>query len=187
MVKRVLQFMLGLKLCVLSLLSFGVAGIALGDAVEYHLLYALLYVTDVWVPDKAWGDMWASIPGVVFAYLLFCTAVLLGRLGVRLMFRFALSRVRFYWAAAVLWLGCLASEILYAAENRAGMSGCCIAGWCVLVLTFFLLIPLICGGEVASARRREGTVRQSRQSGKRKGVSPKVPEWHHSCRHRAGR
>jgi hypothetical protein len=153
MVKRVLQFMLGLKLCVLSLLSFGMAGIALGDAVEYHLLYVLLYVTDVWVPDKAWGDMWASIPGVVFAYLLFCTAVLLWRLGVRLMFRFALSRVRCYWAAAVLWLGCLASEILYAAENRAGMSGCCIAGWCVLVRTFFLLI-LLCLWRRSSAAEK---------------------------------
>jgi hypothetical protein len=153
MVKRVLQFMLGLKLCVLSLLSFGMAGIALGDAVEYHLLYALLYVTDVWVPDKAWGDMWASIPGVVFAYLLFCTAVLLGRLGVRLMFRFALSRVRFYWAAAVLWLGCLASEILFAAENRAGMSGCCIAGWCVLALTFILLILLCLWRRSSSAEK----------------------------------
>jgi hypothetical protein len=148
MVKRVLQFMLGLKLCVLSLLSFGMAGIALGDAVKYHLLYALLYVTDVWVPDKAWGDMWASIPGVVFAYLLFCTAVLLGRLGVRLMFRFALSRVRFYWAAAVLWLGCLASEFFFAA-----VSGGCIAGWCVLALTFILLILLCLWRRSSSAEK----------------------------------
>ena len=140
MVKRVLQFLVGLKLCILSLLPLGVAGGVLGDAVKYHLLYALLYVTDVWMPDKAWDDVWAALPGVVFAYLLFCTAVLLVRLGVRLMFRVALSRVRFYWSAAVLWLGCLASEILFAAEDRAGMTGCGVAGWCVLALTLLCLL-----------------------------------------------
>lgn len=153
MVKRVLQFLVGLKLCILSLLPLGVAGGVLGDAVKYHLLYALIYVSKGWMTDKVWEDVWASIPGVVFAYLLFCTAVLLGRLGVRLMFRFALSRVRFYWAAAVLWLGCLASEILFAAENRAGMMGCGVAGWCVFALTLALLVRLCLRGRSSAAKK----------------------------------
>ena len=153
MVKRVLQFLVGLKLCILSLLPLGVAGGVLGDAVKYHLLYALIYVSEGWMTDKVWEDVWGSLPGVVFAYLLFCTAVLLVRLGVRLMFRVALSRVRFYWSAAVLWLGGLASEILFAAEDRAGMTGCGVAGWCVLALTLALLVRLCLRGRSSAAKK----------------------------------
>ena len=155
MVKRVLQFLVGLKLCILSLLPLGVAGGVLGDAVKYHLLYALIYVSEGWMSDKVWADVWGSLPGVVFAYMLLCATVLLVRLGVRLMFRCVLSRVRFYWSAAVLWLGCLTSEVLFAAENRAGMMGCGAAGWCVFALTLALLVWLCLRGRSSAAKKSQ--------------------------------
>ena len=79
--------------------------------------------------------------------------MLLVRLGVRLMFRCVLSRVRFYWSAAVLWLGCLTSEVLFAAENRAGMMGCGVAGGGVFALTLALLVWLCLRGRSSAAKK----------------------------------
>jgi hypothetical protein len=84
----------------------------------------LVYLRQWWLqaPGKVWDDVWGALPGLVYAYLLFCGMFLVLRFAVRLMFNgFELFRVSFLWMAAVALLGLLVSEICYAAASRAGM------------------------------------------------------------------
>ena len=84
----------------------------------------LVYLRYWWLqaPGKVWDDVWNSLPGLVFAYLLFCGMFLVLRWAVRLMFNgFELYRVSFLWMGAVALLGLLVSEICCAAGSRAGM------------------------------------------------------------------
>ena len=84
----------------------------------------LVYLRYWWLqaPGKVWEDVWGSLPGLVFAYLLFCGMFLALRFAVRLMFNgFELFHVSFLWMAAVALLGLLVGEICYAAASRAGM------------------------------------------------------------------
>ena len=84
----------------------------------------LVYLRYWWLqaPGKVWEDVWGSLPGLVFAYLLFCGMFLALRFSVRLMFNgFELFHVSFLWMAAVALLGLLVGEICYAAASRAGM------------------------------------------------------------------
>ena len=84
----------------------------------------LVYLRYWWLqaPGKVWDDVWNSLPGLVFAYLLFCGMFLALRFAVRLMFNgVELFRVSFLWMAVVALLGLLVGEICYAAASRAGM------------------------------------------------------------------
>ena len=84
----------------------------------------LVYLRYWWLqaPGKVWEDVWDSLPGLVFAYLLFCGMFLVLRWAVRMMFNgFELFRVSFLWMGAVTLLGLLVSEICCAAGSRAGM------------------------------------------------------------------
>lgn len=84
----------------------------------------LVYLRYWWLqaPGKVWEDVWGALPGLVFAYLLFCGMFLVLRFAVRLMFNgFELFRVSFLWMAVVALLGLLVGEICYAAASRAGM------------------------------------------------------------------
>ena len=84
----------------------------------------LVYLRYWWLqaPGKVWDDVWNSLPGLVYACLLFCGMFLVLRWAVRLMFNgFELYRVSFLWMGAVALLGLLVSEICCAAGSRAGM------------------------------------------------------------------
>lgn len=84
----------------------------------------LVYLRYWWLqaPGKVWDDVWNSLPGLVYAYLLFCGMFMVLRWAVRLMFNgFELYRVSFLWMGAVALLGLLVSEICCAAGSRAGV------------------------------------------------------------------
>ena len=84
----------------------------------------LVYLRYWWLqaPGEVWEDVWGALPGLVFAYLLFCGMFLVLRFAVRLMFNgVELFRVSFLWMAVVALLGLLVGEICYAAASRAGM------------------------------------------------------------------
>lgn len=116
----------------------------------------LVYLRYWWLqaPGKVWDDVWASLPGLVYAYLLFCGMFLVLRWAVRLMFNgFELFRVSFLWMGAVALPGLLVSEICYAAGSRAGMLSGADWGDAWGFVTLGLLVGLCLLRRSASAQK----------------------------------
>lgn len=116
----------------------------------------LVYLRYWWLqaPGKVWDDVWNSLPGLVYAYLLFCGMFLVLQWAVRLMFNgFELFRVSFLCMGAVALLGLLVSEICCAAGSRAGMLSGADWGNAWAFITLVLLVGLCLLRRSASAQK----------------------------------
>lgn len=127
-------------------MAYSFIGRQTGDTLVYDEEAArMVYLRQWWWEDsgKVWEDVWAALPGLGYAWLLFAGASWVLRLGVSLMTGdFELYRVSFLWPPTVLLLGLLAAEICFAAGNRAGISGGEDWGNALSLVTLAVLIGL---------------------------------------------
>lgn len=120
-------------------------GRQVGDTLVHDADAARMAYLSQWrlAPGGVWEDVWSSLPGLTYACLLFAGAALLLRMGVSQMSGgFELYRVSFLWPTAVTLCGMLASEVCYAAGNRAGFSGGQAWGDAIFLVTLTVLVGL---------------------------------------------